>query len=184
MRDASRLFSVAEFLVAFSALVVVVIAVPPDGSRAAEPATYLTRRMIYGVYVDVSRTCPDRLNHRAWCDKNARGHVKCYACSSAEPILNSARNLTCSFLTRSHGIVLVNLSLSRRRPVQRSVPLPLAARRSERRFLPRANLQIPMRLRHPTKATPEQSCQTINVSMLGAYFSAEVAPKVATLCKY
>lgn len=54
-------------------------------------------------------------------------------------------------------------------------------RQSERRFLPRVNLQIRMRLRHATKATPEQLCQTINVSMLGAYFSAKVAPKVGDL---
>jgi hypothetical protein len=38
-----------------------------------------------------------------------------------------------------------------------------------------------MRLRHTTKASPEQSCQTINVSMLGAYFFAEVAPEVGDL---
>ena len=54
-------------------------------------------------------------------------------------------------------------------------------RQSERRFLPRVNLQIPMRLRHATKASPEQSCQTINVSMLGVYFSAEVPPEVGEL---
>lgn len=54
-------------------------------------------------------------------------------------------------------------------------------RQSERRFLPRVDLQIPMRLRHATKARPEQSCQTINVSMLGAYFSAEIAPGVGDL---
>jgi hypothetical protein len=38
-----------------------------------------------------------------------------------------------------------------------------------------------MRLHHATKAHPEQSCQTINVSMLGAYFSAEVAPEMGEL---
>lgn len=38
-----------------------------------------------------------------------------------------------------------------------------------------------MRLRHATKANPEQACQTINVSMSGAYFSAEVAPEVGDL---
>ena len=38
-----------------------------------------------------------------------------------------------------------------------------------------------MRLRHATKASPEQSCQTINVSMLGAYFSVDVAPNVGEL---
>ena len=38
-----------------------------------------------------------------------------------------------------------------------------------------------MRLRLAMKASPEQSCQTINVSMLGAYFSAEVAPEVGDL---
>jgi hypothetical protein len=54
-------------------------------------------------------------------------------------------------------------------------------RQSERRFLPRVNIEMPMRLRHATEASPEQACQTINVSMLGAYFSAEVAPKVGDL---
>ena len=38
-----------------------------------------------------------------------------------------------------------------------------------------------MRLRHATKATPEHQCETINVSMLGAYFSANVAPKIGDL---
>jgi hypothetical protein len=38
-----------------------------------------------------------------------------------------------------------------------------------------------MRLRHAMKANPEQACQTINVSMLGAYFSVDVAPKVGEL---
>jgi hypothetical protein len=38
-----------------------------------------------------------------------------------------------------------------------------------------------MRLRHVTKANPEQACQTINVSMLGAYFSVDVAPKIGEL---
>jgi PilZ domain len=38
-----------------------------------------------------------------------------------------------------------------------------------------------MRLRHATKATPEHQCETINVSMLGACFSAEVAPEVGDL---
>ena len=54
-------------------------------------------------------------------------------------------------------------------------------RQSERRFLPRINLQIPIRLRQATKATPEHQCETINVSMLGAYFSIDVAPKVGQL---
>jgi hypothetical protein len=54
-------------------------------------------------------------------------------------------------------------------------------RQPERRFLPRVNLQIPARIRHATKANPEQSCQTINVSMLGAYFSVDVPPKVGEL---
>ena len=38
-----------------------------------------------------------------------------------------------------------------------------------------------MRLRHAAKAKPEQACQTINVSMLGAYFSVDVAPNVGEL---
>jgi len=38
-----------------------------------------------------------------------------------------------------------------------------------------------MRLRHATKATPEHQCETINVSMLGAYFSVNVAPKIGEL---
>jgi PilZ domain len=54
-------------------------------------------------------------------------------------------------------------------------------RQPERRFLPRVDLEIPMRLRHATKATPEQACQTINVSVLGAYFSVDVALKVGEL---
>jgi hypothetical protein len=54
-------------------------------------------------------------------------------------------------------------------------------RQSERRFLPRINLQIPIRLRQATKATPEHQCETINVSMLGAYFSANIAPKMGDL---
>jgi hypothetical protein len=54
-------------------------------------------------------------------------------------------------------------------------------RQSERRFLPRVNIEIPMRFRHATEASPEQACQTINVSVLGAYFSVEVAPKVGEL---
>jgi PilZ domain len=54
-------------------------------------------------------------------------------------------------------------------------------RQSERRFLPRINLQIPMRLRHATKATPEHQCETINVSMLGAYFSVNTTPKIGEL---
>jgi hypothetical protein len=54
-------------------------------------------------------------------------------------------------------------------------------RQSERRFLPRVNIEIPMRLRHATEASPEQACQTINVSVMGAYFSVDVAPKVGEL---
>jgi PilZ domain-containing protein len=54
-------------------------------------------------------------------------------------------------------------------------------RQPERRFLPRMNLQIPMRLRPVAKDGPEWTCQTINVSMLGAYFSADVAPNVGEL---
>jgi hypothetical protein len=38
-----------------------------------------------------------------------------------------------------------------------------------------------MRFRPATKAGTEQACQTINVSVLGAYFSADVAPEVGEL---
>jgi PilZ domain len=54
-------------------------------------------------------------------------------------------------------------------------------RQPERRFLTRTSLQIPLRFRPGAKAGPEWTCQTINVSMLGAYFSADVAPDVGEL---
>jgi len=38
-----------------------------------------------------------------------------------------------------------------------------------------------MRLRSARKANPEYACETINVSMLGAYFSVGVAPKIGEL---
>jgi hypothetical protein len=38
-----------------------------------------------------------------------------------------------------------------------------------------------MRFRHATKATPEYQCETTNVSMLGAYFPVNVAPKIGEL---
>jgi len=38
-----------------------------------------------------------------------------------------------------------------------------------------------MRVRPVAKAGPDWACQTINVSMLGAYFSADVAPGVGEL---
>jgi hypothetical protein len=54
-------------------------------------------------------------------------------------------------------------------------------RQPERRFLSRTNLQIPLRFRSGATAKPERTCETINVSMLGAYFSADVAPDVGEL---
>ena len=54
-------------------------------------------------------------------------------------------------------------------------------RQPDRRFLPRTNLQLALRFRPVAKAGPEWTCQTINVSMLGAYFSADVAPPLNEL---
>ena len=54
-------------------------------------------------------------------------------------------------------------------------------RKPERRFVQRTNLQIPLQFRTGAKAGPEWTCQTINVSMQGAYFSAGVAPDVGEL---
>jgi hypothetical protein len=54
-------------------------------------------------------------------------------------------------------------------------------RPTQRRFLPRTSLQIPLRFRPAAKAGPEWTCQTLNVSMLGAYFSADVVPEVGEL---
>ena|SRR5579864_7985849 len=51
----------------------------------------------------------------------------------------------------------------------------------ERRFRPRISLQIPTQIRPAGKLGPEWTCQTINVSMMGAYFSADVAPHVGEL---
>jgi hypothetical protein len=56
-------------------------------------------------------------------------------------------------------------------------------RQAERRFLSRTNLQIPLRFRPAAKAGPEWACQTINVSMLGAYLAADVVPDVGELVK-
>ena len=54
-------------------------------------------------------------------------------------------------------------------------------RQPERRFLPRISIQVPMRFRRAVKAGPERACQTINVSMLGAYFHTDVEPDVGEL---
>jgi hypothetical protein len=54
-------------------------------------------------------------------------------------------------------------------------------RQPQRRFLPRVNVEIPLRFRSTRKGSTEWVCQTKNVSMHGAYFSADIAPDVGEL---
>lgn len=54
-------------------------------------------------------------------------------------------------------------------------------RQPQRRFLPRASPQIPLRLRYPRKEGRECVCQLINLSMHGAYFSTDLTLKVGEL---
>jgi hypothetical protein len=51
----------------------------------------------------------------------------------------------------------------------------------QRRFLPRASFQIPLRLRYPRNDGTERVGQSINLCMNGAYFSADLVPKVGEL---
>jgi hypothetical protein len=54
-------------------------------------------------------------------------------------------------------------------------------RQTQRRIVPRTSVQIPLRFRSAAKGGREWACQTINVSMLGAYFCGDVAPDIGEL---
>jgi len=54
---------------------------------------------------------------------------------------------------------------------------------SQRRFLPRFNIHLPLRFQPANKSAPEWTGYSINISMQGAYLTADFAPKIGELVR-
>ena len=54
---------------------------------------------------------------------------------------------------------------------------------SQRRFLPRLNMYIPLRFRSANKSDPEWTGHSTNISMHGAYIVTDFAPPISELIR-